>query len=51
MIAVTSAREAVGRAITSAVRGEDIPAAANAAAKQLREILVRTETGKPTPAR
>jgi multiple sugar transport system substrate-binding protein len=51
MIAVTSAREAVGKAVSSAVRGEDIPAAADAAAKQLREILVRTEGGKPTPSR
>jgi len=51
MIAVTSAREAVGKAISSAVRGEDIRLAADAAARQLREILVRTEGGKPTPPR
>jgi len=45
MVAVTSGREAVGQAISAAVRGEDIRAAANAAARRLAEILAATEGG------
>lgn len=48
--AVTSAREAVGLAITAAVKGEDIRAAAKAAALRLREIRAQTE-GASTPVR
>ncbi len=44
MVAVTSAREAVGKAITAAIRGEDLRAAANAAADRLLEILNLTES-------
>lgn len=43
MVAVTAAREAVGKAITAAIRGEDVRAAADAAARRLREILLTTE--------
>lgn len=46
--AVTSAREAVGQAITAAVKGEDIRGATKAAARRLREILAQTE-GASTP--
>jgi hypothetical protein len=43
MVAVTSAREAVGHVITAAIRGEDYRAAADTAAARLREILAATE--------
>jgi hypothetical protein len=43
MVAVTSAREAVGNAIGAALRGEDVRAAADAAAERLTEILRATE--------
>ena len=43
MVAVTSGREAVGHAITAAVRGEDIRVAANTATRRLRDILAATE--------
>lgn len=43
VVAVTSAREAVGKAITAAIRGDDIRAAATAAAQRLAEILQTTE--------
>ena len=43
MVAVTSAREAVGAAITAALKGEDVRAAADAAARRLEEILAATE--------
>lgn len=47
MVAITSAREAVGQAITAALRGENIRAAADTAARRLQEILAHTETGAP----
>jgi multiple sugar transport system substrate-binding protein len=43
MVAVTSAREAVGKAITAAIRGENLRSAANMAAQRLEEILNMTE--------
>jgi multiple sugar transport system substrate-binding protein len=43
MVAVTSGREAVGQAITAAVRGEDVRGAASTGARRLREILAATE--------
>ncbi len=43
MVAVTSAREAVGMAVTAAIRGEGIQPAADAAAKRLTQILQLTE--------
>lgn len=43
LVAVTAARVAVGKAITAAIRGEDIRAAADAAAGRLTEILITTE--------
>ncbi len=43
LVAVTAAREAVGKAITAAIRGEDVQAAAEAAARRLTEILMATE--------
>ncbi len=43
MLAVTSGREAVGQAVQAAIRGEDIHAAAEAAAARLTEILNTTE--------
>lgn len=43
LVAVTSARVAVGKAITAAIRGEDIRAAADEAARRLTDILLTTE--------
>lgn len=43
MVAITSAREAIGEAIDAAIRGEDIRAAADRAAARLTEILRTTE--------
>jgi multiple sugar transport system substrate-binding protein len=43
MVAITSAREAIGEAIGAAFRGEDIRAAADQAAIRLAEILKATE--------
>jgi multiple sugar transport system substrate-binding protein len=43
MVAITSGREAVGEAITAAVRGENIRVAANAATRRMNEILASTE--------
>jgi multiple sugar transport system substrate-binding protein len=51
MVAVTAAREAVGKAITAAIRGEDVRAAADAAARRLREILLTTEGQEPGSTR
>ena len=48
--AVTSAREAVGQAISAAVKGEDIRSATKAAALRLREIRAQTEPAS-TPVR
>ncbi len=50
LVAVTSAREAVGKAITAAIRGGDIRAAADEAAWQLTEILRTTEGLESAPA-
>jgi multiple sugar transport system substrate-binding protein len=50
MVAVTSAREVVGKAITAAIRGDNIPAAATAAAHRLTEILSTTEARSGRPA-
>jgi hypothetical protein len=44
LVAVTAAREAVGIAISAAIRGEDIRAAADAAAFRLTDILNTTES-------
>jgi multiple sugar transport system substrate-binding protein len=43
MTAITSAREAIGEAIGAALRGEDIRAAADRAARRLEEIAKSTE--------
>ncbi len=43
LVAVTAAREEVGKAITAAILGEDYRAAANAAERRLVEILRMTE--------
>jgi multiple sugar transport system substrate-binding protein len=43
MVAITSARQAIGEAIGAAFRGEDIRAAADRAAARLTEILQATE--------
>lgn len=51
MIAVTSARETVGDAITAAIRGNDVHAAATTAAKRLTEILNTTEGAQRRPTR
>ncbi|HSC70576.1 MAG TPA: sugar ABC transporter substrate-binding protein [Candidatus Methylomirabilis sp.] len=53
MVAVTSAREAVGKAITAAIRGDDVRAAAAVAAERLTEILKTTEgqSGRQTRLR
>ncbi|HYL79881.1 MAG TPA: sugar ABC transporter substrate-binding protein [Candidatus Acidoferrum sp.] len=49
MVAVTDAREAVGKAITAAIRGEDVQAAATAAAHRLVEIYNLTEGERSRP--
>lgn len=51
MVAVTAAREAVGKAIVAAVRGEGVDAAAATAAHRLAEILSTTEGPESRPAR
>ena len=51
MVAVTSAREVVGKAITAAIRGGDVPVAAATAAQRLREILSTTEAQSGSSAR
>lgn len=51
MVAVVAGREAVGKAIEAAVRGEDARAAADAAARWLTDILVKTEGLKARAAR
>ena len=43
MVAVTSAREVIGQVITSAILGQDVRAAADAAERRLTEILAATE--------
>jgi multiple sugar transport system substrate-binding protein len=43
LMAVTAAREAVGSAISAALKGENIKIAAAAANKRLREIIIQTE--------
>lgn len=43
LVAVTSAREVVGKVITAAIRGENVQEAADAAEKRLTEILKQTE--------
>jgi multiple sugar transport system substrate-binding protein len=50
MSAVTAGREAIGRAVQAALRGEDYRAAADAAAQRLTEILRTTEEGEGRPA-
>lgn len=50
MVAVTDARVAVGKAITAAIRGEDIQAAASVAARRLVEIYRLTEGEQSRPA-
>ncbi len=50
MVAVTAGREAVGRVITAAIRGEDVRRAAEEAEARLRELLRETEgRGNPSP--
>jgi multiple sugar transport system substrate-binding protein len=50
LVAVAAAREAIGTAITAAIRGEDFRAAADVAEKRLAEILRRTEGLQSSPA-
>jgi multiple sugar transport system substrate-binding protein len=54
MVAITAARIALGKAITAAIRGEGIRAAADTAAAELTDILRQTggqaaSTSRPTP--
>ncbi len=54
VVAVTTAREILGKAIVAAMRGEGIRAAADAAAAELTDILRQTggqaaSTSRPTP--
>jgi multiple sugar transport system substrate-binding protein len=49
MVAVTDARVAIGKAITAAIRGEDIQTAATAAARRLVEIFNLTEGERSRP--
>ncbi len=51
LVSVVAAREALGKAITAAIRGENIRAAADMAARQLTELLLTTEAVGPRAAR
>ncbi len=46
MVAVTAGRQAVGKALEAAIRGEDIRGAAEAANRRLQEILRATEPAR-----
>jgi multiple sugar transport system substrate-binding protein len=46
MVAVTAGREAVGKALEAAIRGEDIRGAAEAANRRMQEILRVTEPAR-----
>jgi len=47
LVAVTSAREAVGRAITTALQGGNIREAADRANRELEDIIAKTEGNPP----
>lgn len=47
LVAVTSAREVIGRAITAALQGGDVRAAAERANRELEEIILKTEATSP----
>ncbi len=51
LVSVAAAREAIGKAITAAIRGENVKAAADVAARQLTELLLTTEGVDPRSAR
>jgi len=51
LVSVAAAREALGKAITAAIRGENVKAAADVAARQLTELLLTTEGVEPRSAR
>ena len=51
LVSVVAAREAVGKAITAAIRGENTRTAADAAARQLTELLLTTEGVGPRSTR
>jgi hypothetical protein len=51
LVSVAAAREALGKAITAAIRGENVKAAADVAARQLTELLLTTEGVAPRSAR
>lgn len=51
LVSVVAAREAVGKAITAAIRGENTRTAADAAARQLTELLLTTEGVGPRATR
>ena len=48
---MVAAREAVGKAITAAMRGENTRTAADTAARQLTELLLTTEGVGPRATR
>jgi multiple sugar transport system substrate-binding protein len=43
VVAITSGREIVGRVLTAAVKGEDVRGAATTGARNLRELMAKTE--------
>ncbi len=49
VVAVTSARAAVGQAITTALQGGNIPDAANRANRELEDIMAKTENTSAAP--
>ena len=51
LVSVVAAREALGKAITAAIRGENVRAAADRAARELTELLLTTEGTSPRAAR
>jgi multiple sugar transport system substrate-binding protein len=51
LVSIVAAREALGKAITAAIRGENVKAAADTAARQLSELLLTTEGASPRATR
>jgi multiple sugar transport system substrate-binding protein len=51
LVAVTSAREAVGQAITTALQGGNIREAADRVNWELEDIISKTEGASPAPRR
>lgn len=51
LVSAAAAREALGKAITAAIRGENVKAAADAAARQLTELMLTSQGAAPRAVR